>query len=134
MSDTLEAAPPHDTFDTVLVLDLGSQTSHLILRRLRSIGVYSEMLPCTQKLKDLTWKPVGIVLSGGPSSVYSPDAPSVDPLVFELGVPVLGVCFGNQLIAWRVNPNNVAPGVNREYGETSMAIHKISSHADRLFE
>lgn len=89
----------------------------LILRRLRSIGVYSEMLPCTQKLKDLTWKPVGIILSGGPSSVYAPDAPNVDPLVFELGVPVLyvvnlrqkhdekvanilrrGVCFGNQLI------------------------------------
>lgn len=63
----------------------------LILRRLRSLGVYSEMLPCTQKLKDLTWKPVGIILSGGPSSVYSPDAPSVDPLVFELGVPVLYV-------------------------------------------
>ncbi|KAF5966640.1 GMP synthase [Fusarium coicis] len=134
MSETLDAAPPHATFDTVLVLDLGSQTSHLILRRLRSIGVYSEMLPCTQKLKDLSWKPVGIILSGGPSSVYSPDAPNVDPLVFELGVPVLGVCYGCQLIAWRVNPNNVAPGVAREYGETSMAIRRVGNHADRLFE
>ncbi|KAI1017694.1 hypothetical protein LB504_004142 [Fusarium proliferatum] len=134
MSETLDAAPPHATFDTVLVLDLGSQTSHLILRRLRSIGVYSEMLPCTQKLKDLSWKPVGIILSGGPSSVYSPDAPNVDPLVFELGVPVLGVCYGCQLIAWRVNPTNVAPGVAREYGETSMAIRKVGNHADRLFE
>ncbi|KAL9566435.1 hypothetical protein ACKAV7_009350 [Fusarium commune] len=121
MSETLDAAPPHATFD-------------LILRRLRSIGVYSEMLPCTQKLKDLSWKPVGIILSGGPSSVYSPDAPNVDPLVFELGVPVLGVCYGCQLIAWRVDPNNVAPGVAREYGETSMAIRKIGNHADRLFE
>ncbi|KAF5644656.1 GMP synthase [Fusarium tjaetaba] len=121
MSESLDAAPPHATFD-------------LILRRLRSIGVYSEMLPCTQKLKDLSWKPVGIILSGGPSSVYSPDAPNVDPLVFELGVPVLGVCYGCQLIAWRVNPNNVAPGVAREYGETSMAIRKVGNHADRLFE
>ncbi|KAG9499816.1 GMP synthase (glutamine-hydrolyzing) [Fusarium musae] len=92
------------------------------------------MLPCTQKLKDLSWKPVGIILSGGPSSVYSPDAPNVDPLVFELGVPVLGVCYGCQLIAWRVNPNNVAPGVAREYGETSMAIRRVGNHADRLFE
>ncbi|EGU80508.1 hypothetical protein FOXB_08968 [Fusarium oxysporum f. sp. conglutinans Fo5176] len=101
MSETLDAAPPHATFD---------------------------------KLKDLSWKPVGIILSGGPSSVYSPDAPNVDPLVFELGVPVLGVCYGCQLIAWRVDPNNVAPGVAREYGETSMAIRKIGNHADRLFE
>ncbi|KAI1323761.1 class I glutamine amidotransferase-like protein [Xylariaceae sp. FL0255] len=132
MSDTIEAAPPHDAFDTVLVLDLGSQTSHLILRRLRSLGVYSEMLPCTQKLKDLAWKPVGIILSGGPSSVYAPDAPSVDPLVFELGVPVLYVRAA--VLAWRVNPSNVARGLSREYGETLMAIHKIGSHADRLFE
>ncbi|EHK22368.1 uncharacterized protein TRIVIDRAFT_84105 [Trichoderma virens Gv29-8] len=134
MSDTAKAAPPHDVFDTVLVLDLGSQTSHLILRRLRSLGVYSEMLPCTQKLKDLSWKPVGIILSGGPSSVYSPDSPSVDPAVFELGVPVLGVCFGNQLIAWRVDPSSVAPGKNREYGETALAIRKVGSHGDRLFD
>lgn len=135
MSDSFEtAAPPHATYDTVLVLDMGSQTSHLILRRLRSLGVYSEMLPCTQKIKDLGWKPVGVILSGGPSSVYGEDAPGVDPLVFELGVPVLGVCYGNQLIAWRANPKSVAPGVNREYGETQMAIHKIGSHGDRLFE
>ncbi|GKU18177.1 unnamed protein product [Fusarium langsethiae] len=135
MSDSFEtAAPPHATYDTVLVLDMGSQTSHLILRRLRSLGVYSEMLPCTQKIKDLGWKPVGVILSGGPSSVYGDDAPGVDPLVFELGVPVLGVCYGNQLIAWRANPKSVAPGVNREYGETQMAIHKIGSHGDRLFE
>ena len=66
-------------------------TLKLILRRLRSLGVYSEMLPCTQKLKDLGWKPVGIILSGGPSSVYAPDSPSVDPMVFELGVPILYV-------------------------------------------
>ncbi|KAG8677509.1 GMP synthase (glutamine-hydrolyzing) [Fusarium poae] len=135
MSDSFEtAAPPHATYDTVLVLDMGSQTSHLILRRLRSLGVYSEMLPCTQKIKDLGWKPVGVILSGGPSSVYADDAPGADPAVFELGVPVLGVCYGNQHIAWRANPKSVAPGVTREYGETEMTIHKIGTHGDRLFE
>ncbi|KAG8356423.1 GMP synthase [glutamine-hydrolyzing] [Fusarium venenatum] len=135
MSDSFEtAAPPHATYDTVLVLDMGSQTSHLILRRLRSLGVYSEMLPCTQKIKDLGWKPVGVILSGGPSSVYADDAPGADPAVFELGVPVLGVCYGNQHIAWRANPKSVAPGVTREYGETELTIHKIGTHGDRLFE
>ncbi|KAL2209168.1 GMP synthase [Sarocladium strictum] len=134
MSDFTEAAPPHATFDTVLVLDMGSQTSHLILRRLRSLGVYSEMLPCTQKIKELGWKPVGIILSGGPSSVYASDAPTVDPEVFELGVPVLGVCFGNQVIAHRVNPSNVAAGKVREYGETPLTIRKAGHHGDRLFE
>ncbi|KAK0390824.1 hypothetical protein NLU13_0327 [Sarocladium strictum] len=134
MSEFTEAAPPHASFDTVLVLDMGSQTSHLILRRLRSLGVYSEMLPCTQKIKELGWKPVGIVLSGGPSSVYESDAPTVDPEVFELGVPVLGVCFGNQVIAYRVNPSNVAAGKVREYGETPLTIRKVGNHGDRLFD
>lgn len=57
------------------MLDFGSQTSHLILRRLRSLKVYAEMLPCTTKLADLTWKPKGVVLSGGPSSVYDEGSP-----------------------------------------------------------
>jgi GMP synthase (glutamine-hydrolysing) len=92
------------------------------------------MLPCTQSLKDLSWKPVRIILSDGPLSVNAADVPNVDPIVFELGVPVLGVCYGTQLIAWRVDPSNVAPGVKREYGETSMAIRKLGTHADRLFE
>jgi GMP synthase (glutamine-hydrolysing) len=61
---------PSATFDTILTLDFGSQYTHLITRRLREIGVYSEMLPCTQKLADLPFKPKGIILSGGPYSVY----------------------------------------------------------------
>ncbi|KAK7398231.1 hypothetical protein QQX98_012400, partial [Neonectria punicea] len=60
---------------SILVLDFGSQTSHLILRRLRALSVYAEMLPCTTKLADLTWKPKGIILSGGPSSVYDKGSP-----------------------------------------------------------
>ncbi|WYZ34019.1 hypothetical protein EsH8_I_000295 [Colletotrichum jinshuiense] len=93
MADNVEAEAPHNNFDTILVLDFGSQTSHLILRRLRSLKVYAEMLPCNTKLEDLPFKPKGIVLSGGPSSVYDNGAPHVDPAVFELGVPILGIWY-----------------------------------------
>ncbi|KAI0468577.1 GMP synthase [Xylaria cf. heliscus] len=131
-----EAAAPHSTFDTVLVLDFGSQTSHLILRRLRSLNVYAEMLPCTTKLTDLDWTPVGIVLSGGPSSVYDEGAPNVDPAIFDLGVPILGICYGCQLLAWLINGKNVTRGEAREYGETDLNIHNVGrpDGADRLFE
>ncbi|KAH6656444.1 GMP synthase [Truncatella angustata] len=134
MADSIEAAAPHTTFDTILVLDFGSQTSHLILRRLRSLNVYAEMLSCTTKLSELTWKPVGIILSGGPSSVYDDGAPHVDPAVFDLGVPILGICYGCQELAWRINGENVARGTTREYGETDLAIHQVGGHVDRLFE
>ncbi|KAI0974395.1 GMP synthase [Xylaria arbuscula] len=133
--NTAVAAAPHNTFDTVLVLDFGSQTSHLILRRLRSLNVYAEMLPCTTKLADLDWTPVGIVLSGGPSSVYDEGAPGVDPTIFDLGIPILGICYGCQLLAWLINGKNVARGEAREYGETDLSIHNVGSpNADRLFE
>ncbi|ROT42068.1 GMP synthase [Sodiomyces alkalinus F11] len=134
MSDTVEAAAPHSAFDTILVLDFGSQTSHLVVRRLRSFNVYCEMLSCTTKLAELTWKPVGIILSGGPSSVYDEGAPHVDPAIFDLGVPILGICYGCQEIAWRINDKNVARGDAREYGETDLSIHKVGGDPDRLFE
>ncbi|EQK99488.1 GMP synthase [Ophiocordyceps sinensis CO18] len=131
-----DAAPPHSTFDTILVLDFGSQTSHLIIRRLRALNVYAEMLPCTTRLQDLTWSPVGIILSGGPSSVYDQGAPHVDPAVFDLGVPILGICYGCQELAWRADAENVAPGEAREYGHADVAVRKAggSSHVDKLFE
>ncbi|KAK4059663.1 hypothetical protein Trihar35433_10710 [Trichoderma harzianum] len=133
MATDNDAEAPHNNFDTILVLDFGSQTSHLILRRLRALRVYAEMLPCTAKLADLTWKPKGIVLSGGPSSVYDEGSPHVDPAVFELGVPILGICYGCQEIAWQSNSENVARGTAREYGHADVTIHKVDSHADRLF-
>ncbi|QYT02746.1 GMP synthase [glutamine-hydrolyzing] [Trichoderma simmonsii] len=133
MATDNDAEAPHNNFDTILVLDFGSQTSHLILRRLRALKVYAEMLPCTAKLADLTWKPKGIVLSGGPSSVYDEGSPHVDPAVFELGVPILGICYGCQEIAWQSNSENVARGTAREYGHADVTIHKVDSHADRLF-
>ncbi|KAK6212677.1 GMP synthase (glutamine-hydrolyzing) [Pestalotiopsis sp. IQ-011] len=131
-----EVAAPHSTFDTILVLDFGSQTSHLILRRLRSLNVYAEMLPCTTKLAELSWKPVGIILSGGPSSVYDEVSPHVDPAIFDRGVPILGICYGCQELAWRINDKNVQRGEAREYGETDLGILKVDGqdHVNRLFE
>ena len=128
--------PPHTIFDTILVLDFGSQYTHLITRRLRELNVYSEMLPCTQRLAELPWRPKGVILSGGPYSVYSKDAPHVDPDVFTLDVPILGICYGLQEIAWH-HGRNVLAGEKREYGHATLQIQKHSgkqAHVDRLFE
>ena len=127
---------PHKIFDTILVLDFGSQYTHLITRRLRELNVYSEMLPCTQKISDLDWKPKGVILSGGPYSVYDKDAPHVDPVIFELGVPVLGICFGLQEIAWYYKKTNVLAGEKREYGHAKVKIESHvgqAEHIDKLF-
>ncbi|SPJ82853.1 GMP synthase [Fusarium torulosum] len=133
MASTLEAEVPHNNFDTILVLDFGSQTSHLILRRLRALGVFAELLPCTTKVTELSWKPKGIIFSGGPSSVYDEGSPHVDPAVFELDVPILGICYGCQEIAWRIDSKNVVRGETREYGHADVTITKVNTHADRLF-
>src|SRR5262245_43478955 len=88
------------TFETIIVLDFGSQYTQLIGRRIREANVYSEILPFnTPPDKILSIKPKGIILSGGPDSVYEPGAPAPDPKIYELGIPVLGVCYGMQLLA-----------------------------------
>jgi GMP synthase (glutamine-hydrolysing) len=135
-TDGSDPIPPHQTFDTILVLDFGSQYSHLITRRLRELNVYSEMLPCTQKLAELSWKPKGVILSGGPYSVYWDDAPHVDPAVWELGVPILGICYGLQEIAWHHDNTNVLAGEKREYGHAYLNVERHSNesaHVDALF-
>ncbi|MCJ1291114.1 GMP synthase (glutamine-hydrolyzing) [Xylographa carneopallida] len=119
--DLLEETEPHNTFDTILVLDFGSQYSHLITRRLRDLHIYSELLPCTQKIADLAWTPKGIILSGGPYSVYEPSAPHVDPAIFELSIPILGICYGLQEIAWH-HGKNVLAGEKREYGDAKLSL------------
>ncbi|KAK5377474.1 GMP synthase (glutamine-hydrolyzing) [Exophiala xenobiotica] len=127
---------PAEIFDTILVLDFGSQYSHLITRRLRELNVYSEMLPCTQKIADLHFRPKGIILSGGPYSVYEAGAPHVDPAAFDLGVPILGICYGLQELAWH-HGKNVLAGDKREYGHAYLKIERHSgkqAHIDRLFE
>ncbi|KAI0719391.1 GMP synthase [Cerioporus squamosus] len=126
----------HDQFDTILILDFGSQYSHLITRRCRELNVYAELMPCTQKIKDLNFKPKGVILSGSPYSVYDKDAPHVDPEVFELGVPVLGICYGLQEMAWTMK-GKVAKCDHREYGFAQVKISKIGGDnqgVDALFE
>jgi GMP synthase (glutamine-hydrolysing) len=94
------------------------------------------MLPCTQKIADLAFRPKGVILSGGPYSVYEADAPHVDPALFNLGVPILGICYGLQELAWHYG-KNVLAGEKREYGHASLTIQRHSGteqHVDRLFE
>jgi len=110
--------------EVVLVLDFGSQYTQLIARRIREARVYCEIHPCTAKFDDLLkMKPRAVVLSGGPSSVYDEGAPSVDPRIFDLGVPVLGICYGLQLTAHLLG-GRVARAEAREYGAASVTIDR----------
>lgn len=127
---------PHQIFDTVLVMDFGSQYSHLITRRLRELNIYSEMLPCTQRISELRWRPKGVILSGGPYSVYEADAPHIDPAIFDLGIPILGICYGLQEIAWH-HGKNVLAGERREYGHANLMIGRSEgkqAHVNQLFD
>jgi GMP synthase (glutamine-hydrolysing) len=104
----------------VLVLDFGAQYAQLIARRVRECHVYSEIVPFDTPVGELeSRRPAGLVLSGGPASVYEPGAPSIDPGVFELGVPVLGICYGQQLMA-RALGGTVSHTGTREYGRTRL--------------
>ena len=85
---------------SVLVIDFGAQYAQLIARRVREAHVYSEIVPCTISADEVRAKdPSAIILSGGPKSVYEVPAPSLDPAIYELGIPVLGICYGAQLMA-----------------------------------
>ncbi|KAL8659201.1 MAG: hypothetical protein Q9226_000539 [Calogaya cf. arnoldii] len=132
-----EKEAPHKLFDTLLVLDFGSQYSHLIIRRLRDLNIYSELLPCTQRIADLAFRPKGVILSGGPYSVYDSNAPHVDPAVFDLDVPILGVCYGLQEIAWQHDQQNVLAGEKKEYGHAQLTFEQkggSTSSANALFQ
>ncbi|HYJ60535.1 MAG TPA: glutamine-hydrolyzing GMP synthase [Actinomycetota bacterium] len=108
----------------VLVVDLGAQYAQLIARRVREARVYSEIVPHDLTAAELAAKaPAGIILSGGPASVYEPDGPRIDPRVFELGVPVLGICYGHQLMAQALGGEVAATG-DREYGGTALHVRE----------
>lgn len=102
--------------ETVIILDFGGQYTQLIARRVRELGVYSEIIPFNTPVEEIRRKnPRAIILSGGPSSVYDADAPHPDPAVIEMGVPVLGICYGVQLLAYFLG-GEVKPSTRREYG------------------
>jgi GMP synthase (glutamine-hydrolysing) len=106
----------------ILVLDFGSQYTQLIARRIREAHVYSQILPCTVPLATiLAYRPQGIVLSGGPSSVYEKKAPSVSKELFDLGIPILGICYGMQLVT-HLSGGEVAKSKHREYGRSDLTI------------
>ncbi|MCR4941386.1 MAG: glutamine-hydrolyzing GMP synthase, partial [Campylobacter sp.] len=106
----------------IIVLDFGSQYTQLIARRLREEGVYAEILPFNVKLQSIKEKsPKGIILSGGPASVYASDAYFCDEGVFELGLPILGICYGMQLLA-HVNGANVEAASKKEYGKAELVL------------
>jgi GMP synthase (glutamine-hydrolysing) len=106
----------------IVVLDFGGQYTQLIARRIREQSVFSAILPCNATLDQIrALHPAGIVLSGGPSSVYDPEAPKCDPQVLALGVPVLGICYGLQWIVYKLG-GRVEPGERREYGRAQAAL------------
>jgi GMP synthase (glutamine-hydrolysing) len=135
-------------FETILILDFGGQYTQLIGRRIREANVYTEIVPFNISLEKLkAQQPKGIVLSGGPSSVYENGAPLCDPGILRLGIPILGICYGMQLIGKELG-GRVEPATHREYGSRPLESVKPSclldgmngmrrvwmSHGDRILE
>ncbi|RMG40401.1 MAG: glutamine-hydrolyzing GMP synthase [Planctomycetota bacterium] len=109
--------PPHDR---ILVLDFGSQTAQLIARRVRELNVFCQLVRhdlSAERIRELA--PKGLILSGGPASVYSENAPRPDPRIFELGIPILGICYGMQ-VTCHMTGGGVRPGETREFGHAEL--------------
>ncbi|MBO8171684.1 MAG: glutamine-hydrolyzing GMP synthase [Bacillaceae bacterium] len=134
--------------ELIIVLDFGGQYNQLIARRIRDLGVYSELLPYHTPVEKIKEKnPKGIVFSGGPNSVYGEDAPRVDPAIYELGVPILGICYGMQMMTHQLK-GKVQRADIREYGKSIIRIMTDSpffkgmdpeetvwmSHSDKVLE
>lgn len=145
--DVLDVEAPRSV-DEVVVLDYGGQYSQLIARRVRELGVYSELLPHHVGAEEVRRrKPKGLILSGGPASVYAPDAPALDPQLLELGIPVLGICYGMQLIT-RALGGRVEGAEVGEFGRSELTVREPGrlladlpreqkcwmSHRDTVFE
>ena len=115
-------ADPIVARETVLILDYGAQYTQLIARRIRECHVYCEIQPCTIPLSTIKEiAPRAVVMSGGPQSVYGEGAPKSDPGLFSLGIPVLGICYGEQLMALQLG-GKVEGSQKREYGPAEVAV------------
>ena len=114
--------------DTIIILDFGGQYCHLISRRIRDFGVYAEVLPSSTKIEELKNTPniKGVILSGGAASVYDKDSPKVDKEILNIGVPILGICYGHQLIAFLEN-GELTTGKSGEYGMTELQISNANN-------
>ncbi|MBO3809426.1 MAG: GMP synthase (glutamine-hydrolyzing), partial [Candidatus Brockarchaeota archaeon] len=115
-------------YDTVLVLDFGGQYCHLIARRIREQGVYSEILPNDVKANEIRLlngklNVKGIVLSGGPASIFGAEAPGFDVRILDLGLPILGICYGHQLLA-HIAGGKIEHARVGEYGATHVTIDR----------
>ncbi|MEK9710446.1 MAG: glutamine-hydrolyzing GMP synthase, partial [Alphaproteobacteria bacterium] len=119
--------------DTILIIDFGSQVTQLIARRLRETGVYTEILPCTTAPDNIAAAaPNGIILSGGPNSVALADTPRAPQIVFDLGVPILGICYGQQTMCAQLG-GRVEPGTSREFGRAELEITENSALFDGVW-
>ncbi|HEX6923780.1 MAG TPA: glutamine-hydrolyzing GMP synthase [Bacillales bacterium] len=117
----------HEEHDQIIVLDFGGQYNQLIARRVREFGVYSELLPNTTTVEEIKKRnPKGIIFSGGPNSVYGEDAPRCDEELFELGIPILGICYGMQLMTHHFG-GKVERAVHREYGKADIQVEQEES-------
>ncbi|MBR9706669.1 glutamine-hydrolyzing GMP synthase, partial [Candidatus Pacearchaeota archaeon] len=106
----------------ILVINYGSQVCHLIARRIRELGVYSEIVPYDVSVKRIKkLKPAGIILSGGPSSVYDKGAPISDKRILKLGIPILGICYGQQLLSKQLGAKVKAKKI-KEYGKKTLSV------------
>ncbi|MGB8466477.1 MAG: glutamine-hydrolyzing GMP synthase, partial [Terrimicrobiaceae bacterium] len=120
------SAPSFSPEDKIVILDFGSQYTQVIARRVRECRVYSEILPfwtTSASLRAIV--PKGIILSGGPASVYAPKAPRLDRGLYELGIPILGICYGLQLIASDLG-GAVERSAQREYGPGKLRVDRRS--------
>src|SRR6516162_5796279 len=130
--EQLEQTHPDIHADRILILDFGAQYTQLIARRVRELGVYCEIHPWDMSDAEVrAFAPRGVILSGGPESVTARDPPRAPPAVFELGAPLLGICYGMQTMAQQLG-GQVAPSSEREFGYAEVTVSGASRLLDHL--